>query len=320
MAFSFPLQVKCGLLDLPAELLLIIICFLRQTYGYHRGDDENYTIYTRHVAALSVVCRHLRQLCLPVLFSHIKIKRMDQFHLLASKCEMEPEFAFRIRKLDLFCLYPSPNHQTAYSDILTTLLPRLRSLTWLNFHVKIIDIALLSLFNSHPKLATVAISDINLLDLGRLSKSTSLSLSKLRVPYALSTTSFGFHPTYRSLARRGLRIARLKVRDTCCIKAGPGTLTVSGLEELEIPLNRDRQPTFPMAMAWLPTFASRHDNLSLVTFNLFQWECGPDVPFASQFLAALDRESPKPAIRLLSPFQFPEPSALRIWKTGPSFM
>ncbi|KAK7048587.1 hypothetical protein R3P38DRAFT_1871644 [Favolaschia claudopus] len=283
------------LLLLPLELQLIIVNFLAISNGWPFSKDGLPKVYTRHVAAVSLVCRHLRRLCLPLLFSHLKISRTDQLYLLSNKCEMEPEFASRIRKLNLSYLY-SPVLQ---GDILPTLLPRLRSLIWLDFPVNRIDATLLSIFNSHPTLVTVAICDIDLVALKRLSKLTSLSLSKLRLRSALSTISFGLQdPTYCSLARRGLRIIHLNVLDASRTTGGPDTLIVSGLEELEIKLRR--QHTFPMA--WPPTFVPRHDNLWLVTFNASAstWMCHPDVPFASQFLAALDRESPNHTIRLVA--------------------
>ncbi|KAK6972155.1 hypothetical protein R3P38DRAFT_3486639 [Favolaschia claudopus] len=271
----------------PLELQSIIVKFLAISNGWPFSKDGLPKVYTRHVAAVSL-------LCLPLLFSHLKISHTDQLYLLSNKCEMEPEFASRIRRVPRTHVLNPPNLTFFTESSISRISTRQYN------EAILIDATLLSIFNSHPTLVTVAICDIDLVALKRLSKLTSLSLSKLRVRSALLTISFGLQdPTYRSLARRGLRIIHLNVLDAYRTgTGGPDTFTASGLEELEI--KSHRQHTFPMP--WLPTFVPRHDNLWLVTFNASAstWMCNPDVPFASQFLTALDRESPNHTIRLVA--------------------
>ncbi|KAJ6510215.1 hypothetical protein C8R47DRAFT_1208248 [Mycena vitilis] len=181
-------------------------------------------------------------------------------------------------------------------DILPALLPRLKSLEWLDLNVDQINCDLLSLFNSHPSLATVAVLDARLDAVLALSSATPLSLSKIRVHSAISLRLQS--SAMRSLMSRSLRIAHLILRDAINLRVGPGTLFLPGIETLEIRLGL--QAASPMS--WLPDFVERHTSLKAIKFSGRGsiWSRNPDILFASQFLQAVERESLTLMVDLLS--------------------
>ncbi|KAF7356985.1 hypothetical protein MVEN_01034900 [Mycena venus] len=310
MALSPP-NAQSRLVRLPTELLLTIVHLLdeRSTVSFLESGEKppSASSYPSHLHSLSLVCRHLRQLCLSPLFSRLKIAHTCQLRRLKDKCAIESEFARLIRQLNLAHVDSSEERDSRRTnsagktsgkkdlyrygpDILPALLPCLKSLEWLEFDAKQIDPNLLATLNAHPKLTTVAICDQDLGALRALSSSTCLSLSKIRVHSALSNFSFGFQrPAFHSLMNRGPRLAHLIVRGENNTRAGPGTLVVPGLETLDIGVSI--KPTFPMS--WLPAFVERHANLHVIKFSGHPsiWRHNPDITFPLQFVDALERES-----------------------------
>ncbi|KAJ7643343.1 hypothetical protein DFH06DRAFT_597847 [Mycena polygramma] len=301
------------LVGLPNELLLLIVDFLCEVNSLPATGCECETIiFTCHLRPLSLVCQRLRRLCLSRLFCRPKITHTKPLRLLTAKCAVDPHFVRLIRRLDLTHV-ESPEeredrnlrrtrhdfvHDGYYygPDILPALLPCLKSLEWLDLNVDQINGDLLSLFNSHPSLATVAVLDARLDAVRALSLATPLSLSKIRVHSAISLRLQS--PAMHSLMSRSLRIAHLILRDAINLRVGPGTLFLPGIETLEIRLGL--QAASPMS--WLPAFVERHTSLKAIKFSGRGsiWSKNPDILFASQFLQAVERESLTLMVDLLS--------------------
>ncbi|KAF7356984.1 hypothetical protein MVEN_01034800 [Mycena venus] len=306
------LSAQSRLVRLPTELLLIIVYLLDVdgsspvSFPESWGGPKSTSPSPSHLHSLSLVCRYLRQLCLPPLFSRLKIAHTYQLQRLKDKCGIQSEFACLIRQLDLAHVH-SPEEQGSQRagktyrygpDILPALFPCLKSLEWLALDVKQIDANLLAIINSHPKLVTVTTCDRNLETLRTLFSATSLSLSKIRVHSALLGFSIGFRsPPLLSLMGRSLRLAHLIVRDESNTKAGPGTLLVSGLETLDIGVYSHASP-----MSWLPAFVERHPNLQVIKFSGdgSNWRQNPDILFPLQFVNMLERNFLTGTVNLLT--------------------
>ncbi|KAF7355577.1 hypothetical protein MSAN_01474900 [Mycena sanguinolenta] len=309
------LSHRSRLVQLPTELLLIIAHLLCEDKpNYPTGYEDRKLIFSpRHLRPLSLACKHLRRLCISLLFSHLRVTHTNRLRLLAAKCAVEPEFARLIRQLDLAhirspeedvsrrdaagrLLLPRSEGLYRYGpDMLPTFLPRLKSLQWLALGAPQIDASLLAVLNSHPALTTVAIHDPELQALMTLSSSTSLSLSKLRVDSFASSWELDLQsPELHLLMGRSPRVAHLIVKDQRSVRLGPGSLLVPGLETLDINIE---VPTSPVS--WLPTFANRHPNLKLVKFSGHSsiWRQNT---FSRQLFDALEREPLACALNLIS--------------------
>ncbi|KAJ7089831.1 hypothetical protein B0H15DRAFT_273511 [Mycena belliarum] len=273
---------------LPTELLLIIIRFSYEPVALtQRGAEEtspsSYSI--RHIRSLSLVSWGLRQLCLPFLFSSLKFTdaQHQELWLLEAKCTEDPTFAGFVRRLNLADIYEP-------CEILPSLVARLNSLQWLDLDADLIDGNLLATVNLHPTLETVAVCDTDLHTLATLVSSTSLPFSKIliysaKIYYSLTLES----PALYSVMSRRPRLAHLIVRGEHNIKAGPGALSMLGLEILDIGVYS--QPHSPMS--WLPAFVSRHERLHTITFSGHSdasWRHNPDILFPSQFGDAVESE------------------------------
>ncbi|KAF8213846.1 hypothetical protein K438DRAFT_1955944 [Mycena galopus ATCC 62051] len=311
-----PLQPQSRLTHLPAELLLIIIHLLCEAHSIpstERCDEETAVFSPRHVHALSLVCKHLRGLCISPLFSRLKVSHTRELRRLKTKCSAEPEFARLIRKLDLAKVHSPTSERRGRNpsgadspylygpNILPAFLPCLESLEWLELDAKQIDATLLATINSHPTLVTVAIRDRVLESLWKLFSSTVEPLSKIRVHSVKLKTSFCFGlrcPQLHSLMGRRMRLAHLIVQTERNIQLGPGDLVVPGLETLDIGVYTE--PTSPMS--WLPAFTERHPNLQTIKFSGHgsAWIQNPDISFPLQFLGAMERESITGTVDLIS--------------------
>ncbi|KAJ7156867.1 hypothetical protein C8R43DRAFT_997474, partial [Mycena crocata] len=236
---------------------------------------------TRDIRSLSLACRRLRQLCIARLFCNVRCTDAHQLILLSAKCTQDSYFAGLIRKLDIM--------DVASPDILPSLLSHLESLEWLDLDAEQLDAGLLATVNTYPNLTTVAVRDLPLDDLEDLSSSASLSLSKILVPSAVSSCSFPLQcPALQSLMSRSPRLTHLILRGEVNILCGAGTLSLPGLEKLDIKVYR--RPTYPMS--WLSAFVDRHPSLKTITFlgDSLLWRRNPDILFPLQFLDAMERE------------------------------
>ncbi|KAJ7138809.1 hypothetical protein C8R46DRAFT_1137092 [Mycena filopes] len=131
---------------------------------------------------------------------------------------------------------------------------------------------------------------MNLEALRSLSASTTLSLSKFRVHFAVSDFSLTLRsPALHSVASRSPTLVHLGLRDVQNIKDGAGSLFLPGLEKID--LRVCTEPTYPMS--WLPDFAARHASLQVVKFSGVEstWRRNPDIRFPLQFLDTVDRKS-----------------------------
>ncbi|KAJ7493316.1 hypothetical protein B0H11DRAFT_2277387 [Mycena galericulata] len=297
---------------LPTELLFIILDFLRIDPLYSPFlDCEEKKIptsdFTRHIRTLSLVSRSLRHLCLPLLFSTLEITEKEQLWALKSKCIQDAEFACLIKKLDL---------KDVDSLDLISLLPHLRSLRWLDLKARQLDASALAAVNAHPNLTTVAVFDVFLVALRKLSSSTSLPLSKILVPLAELDYKCSLRsPALHSLLDRVPRLAHLILRDTQCIRTGPGSAFFSGLEKLSIAASCG-----PIPVPWLQTFVERHTSLKTIQFvgddGGSSWRRNPDILFPLQFIGALEKESLTRTARLdsFSIFRTQSASSLNQWQ------
>ncbi|KAJ7156868.1 hypothetical protein C8R43DRAFT_1234622 [Mycena crocata] len=272
---------------LPTELLLIILDSLCETI--RPGLKQKPQLYsTRHIHSLSLVCRRLRHLSVPRLFHHLKCTNAQQLVLLKEKCMNDAWFARLIRQLDLGL----DLGDTDSLDILLSLLPLLESLEWLDVDAEQVDANLLAMINAHPTLNTVAIHDLLPDDLRDLSTSTSPSLSKILLYSVVSDCTFTLQcPTLHALMSRRPRLAHLILRDGTNIKRGAGTLSLPGLENLDIHLYH--QPSSPMS--WLPAFVERHTSLHTIKFigdmSGSIWRSNADIRFSLQFIDAVESEA-----------------------------
>ncbi|KAJ6490283.1 hypothetical protein C8R47DRAFT_1319976 [Mycena vitilis] len=312
MAFSS----KLCLVRLPLELLLIIADFLCKPNSIGDGGQQA-TSSTHELRTLSLVCHHLRQLCLSRLFSRVKITRTGPLRQLKAKCDADPTFAALIRQLDLAhvdspeeredqknrleCLCKRRDTRTPEEralingpeyrygpDILPTLLPRLSSLELLEIAADQIDSGLLTTINSHPSLATVAVPEAEALQ--PLISATSSSLLKIRAHLAsLNFSDCVPNPLLPSLMSRGPRLAHVIVCNAWNARIGPDALSLPGLERLDVQLYL--KPTFQMS--WLPDFVDRHVDLKTIKFrgHGVMWRKNQDITFPLQFLDAVERES-----------------------------
>ncbi|KAJ7217716.1 hypothetical protein GGX14DRAFT_597533 [Mycena pura] len=306
------LSAQSRLVRLPTELLLAIVRLLCETnlIPYIDCGEKEKPVFSpsAHLHSLSLVCKHLRQLCLSPLFARLKITHTYHLRRLKDKCAIEPEFACLIRQLDLAYVHSPEEHDSrragkAYCygpDILPVLFLYLKSLEWLALDLKQIDANLLNAINSHPKLDTVTTYDRDRETLrtsfSSTFSSTCLSLSKMQIHSASLNFFFGFRsPALQSLLGRSLRVAHLVVRDDINIRVGPGALDVPGLETLDLGVYADGS-----SMSWLPAFVERHTNLQVIKFSGHGpvWRHNPDITFSSQFVDALERESLTRAVNL----------------------
>ncbi|KAJ7777365.1 hypothetical protein B0H16DRAFT_1505243 [Mycena metata] len=296
---------------LPAELLLIIVDFLCETRvtgpskGRRRPKTISSSTSTLHVRSLSVVCRRLRQLCLGRLFSRMRISHFKQLHLFMAKCTVDVGFASLTRELDLAHVISQDGEDAQLvarygCDILPALLPCLQSLEWLDLDETQIDANLLAIVNSHPTLVTLGIYDEHLYALRRLSSSTSLSLSKIRVyETRLDCVYTRDCLELDTLMRRGPRIPSLSVQEGG--NSQHGTLSLPGLEKLDVQIASQHAAS----ISWLPAFAGRHTSLHLIKFSALKlsalnwtWSRTPDVKFPLQFIREVERESLASAVHL----------------------
>ncbi|KAK7031514.1 hypothetical protein R3P38DRAFT_2924100 [Favolaschia claudopus] len=294
MPFSLPSPANC-LLSLPVELLLIIVGFSNE-----QNRRRNLKTPTPSVFAFSLVCRHLRRLCLASLFYRIRIAHTDQLKGLKDKCLNDAQFGSLIREVDLTHAY-SPDEQDSLRRIimsgsgaeiyrygpalLPALLPLLACLERLELPAVQINGDLLAAFHSHSTLRTVAIDDPHFDILTKLLTTSSASMSKIFVCSAISETSFGLQTTrFDSLMSRGFHLSRLIVQDQCTID-GPGPLVIPGLESLQIEVQEE-------PFTWLQSFVERHVHLHVVKFSgrHSTWIQNPDILFSSQFVGELETE------------------------------
>ncbi|KAJ7173656.1 hypothetical protein C8R46DRAFT_1083536 [Mycena filopes] len=280
---------------------------------------------TLHLQSLSLVCRQLRRLCAPRMFSCLKIRHTEQLRLLNTKCLENSEFGGLIRRLDLGRVMSPEERADATGiyryglDILPPLLPRLPSLQWLYLGTPQLSGQLLTALNAHPKLATIAICDMDLETLRTLSASTTLSLSKIRVHFVVSELALTLgSAALHSVMSRSPRLVHLSLRGVRNIKYGPGpdSLFLTGLEKMELGLNTE--PTYPMS--WLPGFVARHASLQTISFHGCDslWRPNLDITFPLQFLDAVARKSLARTIELTT-FSIHRPSSasalLDEWQT-----
>ncbi|KAJ7355379.1 hypothetical protein DFH08DRAFT_1076482 [Mycena albidolilacea] len=302
------LAPRSRLVNLPIELQLIILHYLCETHQIpptEWGEGQKLAFYF-HLRSLSLVCKHLRRLCLSPLFSRLKITHTRQLRLLETKCAAEPEFARLIRQLDLTHVHSPEEHASRRRElvkisgrvdiyrygphIFPAFIPGLKSLEWLGLEATQLDADLLSTLNSHTTLVTVAICDRELDVLRTSFSSTSMSLSKIRVHSALLDILPGLRsPALHSLTSRGIRLAHLILRNETNIRLGPGHLLIPGLETLDVGVYK--QPT--SLMSWLPLFVERHANLQTIKFSGYAsiWTHNPDILFPLQFIDAVEREA-----------------------------
>ncbi|KAJ6561132.1 hypothetical protein DFH09DRAFT_503650 [Mycena vulgaris] len=277
---------------LPTDLLLTIFDFLCEPSLSPircKEEQKSPTSYSiRHVRALSLASRRLHQLCLPFLFSSLTFidAQEQELQLLEAKCRENPSFAGLIRKLDLSDL-TSPD----IPPFLLSLLPRLKSLQWLDLDVDHVGADLLVTVNSHPSLRTVAVCDTHLAILTSLVSATPLSFSKILINSAMLGCNLALQlPALRSLMSRGPRMPHLILRDESAIKHVTDTL-LPGVETLDIRVCTHR--TSPMF--WLPNFVERHEHLNTITFTGDQdgdsWSQNPDILFPGLFMEALERDA-----------------------------
>ncbi|KAJ7156864.1 hypothetical protein C8R43DRAFT_406886 [Mycena crocata] len=177
-------------------------------------------------------------------------------------------------------------------DILASLLSLLKSLEWLDLDAEQVDHNLLATVNSHPNLTTLAVRDPLPDVLRDLASSTSLSLRKLLFLSVVSDCSLTLRcPTLHALMSRHLRLAHLILRDETNIKRGAGTLSLPGLEKLDIYLYYPQTSL----MSWLPAFAERHTSLNTIKFigdmRGSIWRSNADLQFPLQFIDAMEREA-----------------------------
>ncbi|KAJ7173666.1 hypothetical protein C8R46DRAFT_1083584 [Mycena filopes] len=247
------------------------------------------------------------------MFSCLKIRDTHQLRLLNIKCLEDSEFGGLIRRLDLGRVMSPEERADATRlyrygpDILPPLLPHLPSLQWLYLATPQLSGQLLAALNAHPKLATIAICDMNLGTLRTLSASTTLSLSKIRVHTAMSDLTFTLgSAALHSVMSRSPRLVHLSLRDVRNIKSGPGpgSLFLPGLEKIDLGLHAE--PTYPMS--WLPNFVARHASLHLITFYGEFWSQNPDITFPLQFLDEVTRKSLARTIHLRA-FSISRPSS-----------
>ncbi|KAJ7156857.1 hypothetical protein C8R43DRAFT_997430 [Mycena crocata] len=299
---------------LPTELLLIIINSLCEINIFPSMDETKVSgpHYTRHLCSLSLVSRWLHQLCIPLLFRHLKFTDAQNLRLFQVKCFEDGDFARQIRTLDLVGVQSC--------DDLMSLLPLLESLEWLDVASAHLDASLLSTVNAHPTVTTVAVSDQRLHFIRNLSSAASISLSKILVYSVISTCIFTMRcPELRSLARRGLRVAHLTLCGESNVMNGPGTLSLPGLEKLTIAVYC--WPTF--LMSWLPGFAKRHRTLSTINFEGDQygssWRHHPDIIFPLQLIDAMERDGLTRHMASLNGFSLSPPntaSPLGSWEVS----
>ncbi|KAF7375863.1 hypothetical protein MSAN_00000700 [Mycena sanguinolenta] len=287
------------LLDLPAELLLIIFAELRYSPPSKSGSTS--LRFNGGLRSISTVNRRLRLLCLPILFRITRCTSSKRFLQLSTKCIDSPQFAGLIRQLDIV-------DALAPSQRLPELVTALTSLVRLDIDAKSLNARLLAKINLHPTLTMVAIP---------------VSLSQLEtLMNNLPSTGSRFSKIRSSAAPDSL--ASVYTAEICWPwKNKPiyrNDLILPDLHHLHLSLYRfcARRRSAPLSIPnWLLPFAQRHTHLAIIKFTDYSgrnW-ARADLPFAKDFLAAAN------ALRIrgvdLDSFSIARPpswSSLKDWK------
>ncbi|KAJ7579269.1 hypothetical protein C8J56DRAFT_1059493 [Mycena floridula] len=239
------------LVQLPHELLLEIL-------GYLSPNSRA----SRAILSLSLVNHQLRQLCLPLLFSHLRCQNSATFQRLHDKSVSDPFFVKLIRTLDLTKLARAP------CENLDQIIPRLQCLSYILIHSSKISEQLLTTMNHHPTLRTVQISDSDerLKLLARFPSAAPSLFSKVSIDSAALDDTELYRlvrsPTMHLFHAGGLRINQLQLRGKETLEQGPGGLHFRGLEVLKLGLALGSE-----SLTWLPAFVQSQPDLTRIEFR-----------------------------------------------------
>ncbi|KAJ7599249.1 hypothetical protein C8J56DRAFT_916206 [Mycena floridula] len=138
-------------LRLAEELLHRIVLFLvDEDYDYKPFPNSMYHYISSDIVSLSLVSQQFRRICFPFLFSYVKCETVEEVEKLEKECLSKAAFTGCIR-----ILQADFTPCDASRAVLVRLLPRLKSLVWLELGETEVDEAILIAINSHATLKTV---------------------------------------------------------------------------------------------------------------------------------------------------------------------
>ncbi|KAJ3721665.1 hypothetical protein C8R42DRAFT_776067 [Lentinula raphanica] len=266
----------------PEELLAIIAKNVAYSLTLIECEVLKLPIYisVRNLLPLSMTSRQFRRICLPLLFTHVKLGREGDLKRLRDQCIDHEDFISFIRALSI-------DTGIGQEDIglIPHLLPLLSGLVQLLLNQIPIHTKLLSVIHSHS-LNRVVIDSIKYLP-KQTDESNSSGLSKIILrhcgfPYR------GVDPTditLESYLGGGMQITHLSLNRPHLMDEGPQMGIFHGLRELKLYLH-----SMPTDLSWLPNFSRAHPLLQKITFTKMRFVRALSIDAILPFLEAVGQE------------------------------
>ncbi|KAJ7579661.1 hypothetical protein C8J56DRAFT_1058676 [Mycena floridula] len=273
--------------NLPEELLHQVLFLLvdDSDYEYKRYPESLYHYASGDIFALSLVNSLFRRICFPLLFSYVKCRNLEELQELEHECIANSLFTGFIRILEVVIQIP---YSESIRLTVLRLVPRLRSLAWLDLHDIQIDLALLATINAHATLKT-AVTRLYILPQPPVSLDKVL-VYRIRELQAVESI-LGMRQTW-------CRIAHYQI--LCDTPDCIPNILIPDLREVSV------NTIFPETVAGLReqfhVFVANHPSVTKVNINGLhcQWEQGNfSKPHLSAFLNAFRRSSLRRSISQL---------------------
>ncbi|KAJ3725074.1 hypothetical protein DFJ43DRAFT_1157636 [Lentinula guzmanii] len=198
--------------------------------------------------SLSQVNRRMRRICVPFLFSYLRVVNVAEAMKLMDLCRTGSIIPSLIRVLLLSASYYA---QKEGHKILRQVLPCLHHLSCIHLRIPRPSIDLFTTVLEQPTVSTVLMRSLDNLP-GGFSK---LNLSKLVLKH--TSVAFPRFSTLETCIRRGARMASLDIHRPDLLDESFGPRIFTGLQELNLFVCY-----FPVSFSWLPAFASGHPSLN----------------------------------------------------------
>ncbi|KAJ7590543.1 hypothetical protein C8J56DRAFT_933181 [Mycena floridula] len=275
--------MSISLLGFPEELVNRIVVFLL--------DDSDYQCYSypaslyHHVSSdismLSLVNHQFRRICFPFLFSYIECKDLEELSKLERECLSDSAFTGFVRILHVATYGPPAGNDTITEESLLRLLPRLKSLVWLDLGYTELSATLVPAIEEHPTLRTAA---IRMRDLPVLPQSPA-KLEKLLL-HSLSPYWYGARANgdeFSIVQRRNISVICLSVFTNCI----PAVETkIPNLRCLNI--DESLNTTTEQHLEQIHALVAAHPSLTEITVCTSLLGCNFFQPRLSSFLKGIE--------------------------------
>ncbi|KAJ7579867.1 hypothetical protein C8J56DRAFT_283254, partial [Mycena floridula] len=233
------------------EELLVAICeCLTESPVLAQIRLKHYAHASPELLSLSCVDQRLRRICLPFVFSYLECKSLAELKRLrhVDSCILK---CIRTLNLDAIACFSFPSGTCA---VLAQILPSLTSLLCMDLREIPLDAKLVVAINSHPTVATVAVSGCpeDHFDYPEPSPFSKLFLAMKQVWARLPSDMMEDFD-------HGLRLQRLQIRPVVDRRLADSLFT--DLCELVFTMNSLD------GLSWLPQFIHRHSKITKITFQ-----------------------------------------------------